>query len=901
MKPNFLFFLTFLIVAMSPSIALGNERVTDQVITRNGDLKGDVNSDGEVNIADVNAVIDVILGKNSNPRADVNGDGEVNIADVNAVIDIILHPGVAEDHEYVDLGLPSGTLWATCNVGADAPEEYGDYFAWGETAPKEVYDMSTYKWCRGTYGTLTKYCTDSVYGTVDGKTMLEPEDDAAYMNWGALWCMPTNDQFEELLNGCNIEQTTMNGVTGHLVTGPNGNSIFLPAAGYCNYESLNNEGEGGFYWSNKLDTYFNHAYNLSVTSWDSSPWNNIDVFSRLSGLTVRPVRVAPLVIQPCSLDFAEVPIEETFTQELTIINYTPEDKTVTVTADAPFSLQQEDGSASSITVVVPGGSIKTVTVVLMATTPGEYNCNVTFQNPAIDGGEMVIPVRAGVYSTDIPEFVDLGLPSGTLWATRNVGANNPEDCGDYFAWGETEPKEVYTWETYKWCNGTWDSLTKYCNDSDCGIVDNRVEIVPDDDAAYVNWGPSWRMPNEEQMWELLENCSHKWTTRNGVEGQLLTGPNGNTLFLPAAGYHSGSSLYEERVYGYYRTCTLGLINSYCPSDMYFQRGGIGWGSPRERCDGVPVRAVRTSCDESQRLYIAQDSLDFGEVPLGETRTRELTIINYSKESRTVTVTTDAPYALEQDGGSALSIDVVVPGDTTLTLKVMFTATTPGEINSHVTFQNPAFVGGQSVVPVRAGAYNNDIPQYVDLGLPSGTLWATCNVGASCPEDYGDYFAWGETEPKEVYTWETYKWCDGSENTINKYCPADDKTELDPEDDAAYANWGSAWRMPSVEQIDELAEYCTWQGIIRNGVNGQLVTGPNGNTIFLPSTGYRTDSWCNFEGQVGYYWTHALNVWGSGNFAKAEMMAISTWSNHGGNGWTDRYCGLTVRAVYVSQE
>ena len=292
MKPNFLFFLTFLIVAMSPFIALGNERVTEQTITRSGDLKGDVNSDGEVNIADVNAVIDVILGKNSNPRADVNGDGEVNIADVNAVIDSILHPGVAEDHEYVDLGLPSGTLWATCNVGADAPEEYGDYFAWGETAPKEVYDMSTYKWCRGTYGTLTKYCTDSVYGTVDGKTMLEPEDDAAYMNWGALWCMPTNDQFEELLNGCNIEQTTMNGVTGHLVTGPNGNSIFLPAAGYCNYESLNNEGEGGFYWSNKLDTYFNHAYNLSVTSWDSSPWNNIDVFSRLSGLTVRPVRVA---------------------------------------------------------------------------------------------------------------------------------------------------------------------------------------------------------------------------------------------------------------------------------------------------------------------------------------------------------------------------------------------------------------------------------------------------------------------------------------------------------------------------------------------------------------------------------------------------------------------------------
>ena len=93
---------------------------------------GDVNNDGEVNIADVNTVINFILGDRSRHGVDVNNDGEVNIADVNAIIGIILKgTSATEEHEYVDLGLPSGTLWATCNVGASAPEEYGDYFAWG--------------------------------------------------------------------------------------------------------------------------------------------------------------------------------------------------------------------------------------------------------------------------------------------------------------------------------------------------------------------------------------------------------------------------------------------------------------------------------------------------------------------------------------------------------------------------------------------------------------------------------------------------------------------------------------------------------------------------------------------------------------------------------------------------
>ena len=155
-------------------------------------------------------------------------------------------------HEYVDLGL--SVKWATCNVGASAPEEYGDYFAWGEVEPKEEYSWSTYKWCNGSYDTHTKYCTNSFYGTIDNRTVLEASDDAAAVNWGGVWRMPTYEEQDELLNNCTWTWTTQNGVNGYTVTGPNGNRIFLPAAGYRIDSSLDRAGSYGDYWSSSLDT-----------------------------------------------------------------------------------------------------------------------------------------------------------------------------------------------------------------------------------------------------------------------------------------------------------------------------------------------------------------------------------------------------------------------------------------------------------------------------------------------------------------------------------------------------------------------------------------------------------------------------------------------------------------------
>lgn len=179
--------------------------------------------------------------------------------------------------EAIDLGLPSGTLWASWNVGASKPEEYGGYYAWGETEEKDYYDWSTYKHCDG---------SEENYHDI-GEDIAGTEYDVAHMKWGGQWCMPTSDQINELIKNCKRLWTSMNGVNGILVAGPNGNTIFLPAAGSRGGGELFSEGSRGFYWSSSLGT----------TNWDrehcfyfySDSWYWLTSVNLSHGFTVRPV------------------------------------------------------------------------------------------------------------------------------------------------------------------------------------------------------------------------------------------------------------------------------------------------------------------------------------------------------------------------------------------------------------------------------------------------------------------------------------------------------------------------------------------------------------------------------------------------------------------------------------
>lgn len=198
--------------------------------------------------------------------------------------------GTFGGHTYVDLGLPSGVLWASCNVGAISSEGCGDYFSWGETQLKSVYNWSTYKYCKGDYDQLIKYCNNSNFGYndySDNLNTLQPRDDAARTNWGSGWRIPTIIEWMELYQNTTSIWETINGVKGRLFVAPNGNSVFLPVTGFF-WESRVYYSDFGYYWSSSLFSDPHTAYNFVITLDDYG----ISVSGRYNGLSIRPVHSA---------------------------------------------------------------------------------------------------------------------------------------------------------------------------------------------------------------------------------------------------------------------------------------------------------------------------------------------------------------------------------------------------------------------------------------------------------------------------------------------------------------------------------------------------------------------------------------------------------------------------------
>ncbi|MBQ6190665.1 MAG: Ig-like domain-containing protein [Bacteroidaceae bacterium] len=720
--------------------------------------------------------------------------------------------GAVNGHEYVDLGLPSGTLWATCNVGAETPEDYGNYYAWGETVPKEEYTYNNYAhWSMSDdnrYLTISKYCLDEYFGKVDNLIELMPEDDAATADWGEGWQIPSSEQIGELMDPQLVTLTLYprddndpEHPRGVLFTSKmNGNSIFLPAAGLYDGANKSYTGTRSFCWSRTLTNATNSANILGQgVTLSASVYNG---WNRQCGLPVRPVCVqeTPYIWPVTSLDMTSTELDLLVgeKQNLRVKNVVP-------SYINPMKLVYESSNESvavynKYTGYVTGVGLGTATITCRAENSSEVlgECQVT----VTDGNSVTI---------DGHQYVDLGLPSGTLWATCNVGAETLGDYGEHFAWGETEPHDPYnsyTWLYYKYCLDQNNSLTKYCTVGDYGsggFTDGLTELLPEDDAATANWGPACKTPNQTQCEELI-NRDYTLIQRvriNDVDGyKIISKVNGNAIFFPND---------WEQSYGKYWTSTL---NSTTPDQayvMYFSSGSGYAGPSEDRCLDHFVRPV--------------------------------------------------------------------------------------------------------VVPERH--------EYVDLALPSGTLWATCNVGANSPEEYGDYFAWGETEPKKSngtwgdYSWGTYAWMNPGQadwTQINKYTFADNQTEacwydsngtfigdgdteLLPEDDAATANWGSEWQMPSLAHFEELidSENTTSTWTTKNGVNGCLITSIRNNaSIFLPAAGRLNGTESQWEGSYGFYW---LNVTYRSWSDRAYMINFDA-SSASATGSFDRCAGESIRPVRV---
>ena len=243
------------------------------------------------------AMVAILLGMTTNAQTTapsgvkIYKGGICLTIDVNDVDSVVFfgngnsQPG---NYEAIDLGLPSGLKWASCNVGATVPEQVGAYFAWGETQTKQIYDWENYKWCNGTDSVMTKYVTNPEFGQVDNLSVLKPEDDAAHVNWGGAWRMPTKDEFDELIHKCSWTLITMdNGTVGFQVKGPNGNTIFLPMGGYRNGGMLRMLNKYGSYWTSDLRP----VYNNNGISADMVDKNHIDwmYHTRQEGYNIRPV------------------------------------------------------------------------------------------------------------------------------------------------------------------------------------------------------------------------------------------------------------------------------------------------------------------------------------------------------------------------------------------------------------------------------------------------------------------------------------------------------------------------------------------------------------------------------------------------------------------------------------
>jgi hypothetical protein len=476
-------------------------------------------------------------------------------------------PSYVETADYVDLGL-DGLLFATKNLGAKSPEDFGDYFAWGEVSPKSYYDWKTYKWAEPTTEenyiydriTFSKYFyPDNVHPDY---AFLQPEDDAATVILGEGWRMPTFEEMSKLMS-CEYRRAIKNGVFGYEYIGPNGNTLFLPSCGKIVEDVLINVEYGVKYWCSDCATG-NVAPIIDINEY-GGVWGGKE--TRSLGLPIRPVRTEKATItRDLKYNVLERYIEQA-KQLLATIK--PEDYSVT-------SYQSLDNTYKHAL---------------------DIRENALTQQQINEAAQKLRLAITDLYLLPKPsdiKAVDLGL--SVRWASANVGARNEDDYGYYLSWGELTPKPIgyYRWDDYKLCkevnedDNAYSKFTKYVTNSAWGEVDNKTRLELEDDAANAYLGGNWRMPTSEEAQELIEKCTIEEILRRGEHVMKVTGPNGNYILFPFAGYAS----WQKRVVFTVFCWTSDLDPSFPAHAFGFEL--TGFQNPKEwtdRIDGLTVRAV----------------------------------------------------------------------------------------------------------------------------------------------------------------------------------------------------------------------------------------------------------------------------------------------------------------------
>ena len=471
------------------------------------------------------------------------------------------------------------------------------------------------------------------------------------------------------------------------------------------------------------------------------------------------------------------------------------------------------------------------------------------------------------------EWVDLGL--SVKWATCNVGANSISDVGELFAWGEKDTKREFHDVNYSfWKSGSTATfsadMSKYATTDTSKAYDNKSALELIDDAAHENWGGHWRMPTEEEFEELSSGCTWEWQCVDGTWGCLGTSmKNGQTIFLTASGWSLGSD-------GAYWTSDL--YDKYSDNlsiSFRFDKNRKSPSSfPLARSLGLSIRPV-TDIDHSDKKVraVPSGSIEINCKPFGS-------FVWIDNEYKGVT-----PLSLSSLKTGTHKIDVSKEGYSTLTRSIS--------------------IEDQKLIHL-SETLILDTRQYVDLGL--SVKWATCNIGAAIPSDEGLLFAWGETTIKDSYKWENYMHLSeylavneyniqriifSKYNSQQEYGGVDEKTVLDITDDAAHVLWGSHWRMPKVEDYEELLNNCSYSIGYSSGYEGIVFTSRrNSKSIFFPYTGYRMGALYHPYERGMNYWTSTCNM----RFTYYAL-TFSLYDNIPKTHEQVRYIGFPIRPVF----
>ena len=762
-----------------------------------------------------------------------------------------LCPDVNHPH-IIDMGEVG--KWSCCNIGANAPWEKGGYYAWGETEEKTNYDFSTYIHSDG----------NGNYNDI-GSDIAGTQYDVAHVKWGDYWCLPKHERINLLINKCSIEVGFVNGIKGTLFTAPNGNSIFLPTV-------------NSYYCSSTVCTDNKNVYCFGYDRYNEIM--NADDRSRAWNVRAVYEGIPNLQISTDNLDFGFVPAGNSKTMQFTVSNLGTKTASFSIVSSSDaFEIADCNGDISlapheerSFNVTFSSNETNQVFSDEIIITKGDYDkCVITVKASTKIEKQLLCP------NENHPHIIDMG--EAGKWACCNVGASAPWEYGSYYAWGETEEKDNYSWETYIHCDGSSDT----CHDLGEDISGTKWDV------AHVKWGGKWHMPDQEQLDLLINNCSNEWTTINGVNGRYFYASNGGVIFLPASGSHWEGYPSNVGNSGTYWSSTQCWLNeAYCINFYDYESELYSWCTYNQ--EGYSVRPVFS---DVLTPVISTDSIAFGYLPEGYENTIPFTVTNIDTKDITIKL------VLKSDG---FWIDDYYDEEITLTpseertFNVSFYANQSDQIYSGKiiikckgAIDRPTIVLSASSIlpetPVHSLCPDDNHPHVIDMGIAG--KWACCNVGANAPWEYGGYYAWGETEEKDNYSWETYIHCDGSQESCHDIVKDITGTEYD----VAHVKWGGNWRMPSINDQYLLLENCTSEWTSVNGIKGRKFSAPNGAIIFLPAAGLRWNDGTYFVGSSGYFWSSTQNP-------DYSYYAYYLYFGSGDTYWSydGRYYGLSVRPV-----